>query len=723
MQERRAAEAAADQLRKQHDAEKQALQSELQGDMDVRLRKATAELAEERARSAQEKEALIGQHEDALAALRAESAAQHEELDAKWRVELEERTEEFEQRVAALEDELAARDETIAQLRAQLQKQTEDSELARAQLEQDLTENFESRITELERDMEDAQTRADKQHELDDRTIEVLRNQLEELKGNLEWSERQALEEREKERLERERAEQRLAEEARAKEAAEAKARSEAERLRLAEAAREEAEQRAFEETERMAREHAEREERLLKERESAYERERREAEEAERRRAEEDAWRLAEANRQLKGEGEEYDRLRPFREDICFWINSVLETDLVEDSLLREIADGVLLCQMAEAIDKAEEESRRVSLASSAASSVASLAEEEEEATPMRKGAARKKDPETPVRKVASGKARTPPSAKVDHGQTSKKSPEAPKVKKRLSVRHYQTPSSSIAAAAMAERPLVGIEYHPEATRGGVAAEQNLRAFLEWTHGLGLTDPDVFEVADVMQYKNARRVLFGLYDVARRTRGLPLPRFVWLERLAEMPPRKAMAGDSVDEAVNEVLMECVCQPRLSLRRVAAGKYVMVGSDSRKPLLVKATGRSVVVRVGGGWTPLRVFLLSSDPCRGDENMLHAREAFLANQRRLQSDMKVGRGGVGGWGGGVLRGDDGERLADLPSLSTPQVAKRDLSMHVGLFTTRPDAKLPKAGPRKPSVSSKTRAAPAKTKPARVPISRR
>ncbi len=34
------------------------------------------------------------------------------------------------------------------------------------------------------------------------------------------------------------------------------------------------------------------------------------------------------------------------------------------------------------------------------------------------------------------------------------------------------------------------------------------------------------------LQFRDERRVIYGLYDVARRTRQLRVPRLVWLERI-----------------------------------------------------------------------------------------------------------------------------------------------------------------------------------------------
>ena len=72
---------------------------------------------------------------------------------------------------------------------------------------------------------------------------------------------------------------------------------------------------------------------------------------------------------------------------------------------------------------------------------------------------------------------------------------------------------------------------------------------------------------------------------MARRFRTL-IPKFVAYERALHRPRNRTniKKDDPVDAAVNDILMECVCTPRLELTRIAQRKYMMSGS--RKPLLV-----------------------------------------------------------------------------------------------------------------------------------------
>jgi hypothetical protein len=52
-------------------------------------------------------------------------------------------------------------------------------------------------------------------------------------------------------------------------------------------------------------------------------------------------------------------------------------------------------------------------------------------------------------------------------------------------------------------------------------------------------------------------------------------------------------------------------------------------------------GKSVMVRVGGGWETLRELLRPLDPCRKDAAMLRFRALYENLQRSLEAD--IGRG--------------------------------------------------------------------------------
>ena len=73
---------------------------------------------------------------------------------------------------------------------------------------------------------------------------------------------------------------------------------------------------------------------------------------------------------------------------------------------------------------------------------------------------------------------------------------------------------------------------FEPSAKAGSTKARQNIQNFVEWARCLGLSSPDIFSVEDLTSMRDQRRIIFGLYDVARRTRMLRVPRLVWLERL-----------------------------------------------------------------------------------------------------------------------------------------------------------------------------------------------
>ena len=73
-------------------------------------------------------------------------------------------------------------------------------------------------------------------------------------------------------------------------------------------------------------------------------------------------------------------------------------------------------------------------------------------------------------------------------------------------------------------------------------------------------------------RYENPRRVIFGIYDVARRSRGT-VPTFVTLERVMYTPRvRKNVAeNDPIDIMVNDLLCECTCNPRIEMTRMSEG--------------------------------------------------------------------------------------------------------------------------------------------------------
>lgn len=186
-------------------------------------------------------------------------------------------------------------------------------------------------------------------------------------------------------------------------------------------------------------------------------------------------------------------------------------------------------------------------------------------------------------------------------------------KSRRRLPKYRYKPPEGqSVLAKYIKTRNLPYCAFEPKAKAGTQRGRQNVENFIAWARDLGLRDPDVFNADDLIRIKDARRVLWGLLDVARRTRRMRLPRTVWLERLKHLPPSKAVKGDALDKAVNDIANESINQPRLRVNRIAEGKYTF-GEDMVKPLLMRITAQSVVVRVGGGWKPLREYLQTHFP--------------------------------------------------------------------------------------------------------------
>jgi hypothetical protein len=76
--------------------------------------------------------------------------------------------------------------------------------------------------------------------------------------------------------------------------------------------------------------------------------------------------WRAAEAASRLAEEQAAQDATQPFRTDLCNWINGLCQPNersapLAQKTMIRQLADGVLLCKLACIIDKEEVALRRV--------------------------------------------------------------------------------------------------------------------------------------------------------------------------------------------------------------------------------------------------------------------------------------------------------------------------------------------------------------------------
>eukprot|EP00053_Salpingoeca_punica_P017349 m.167060 g.167060 ORF g.167060 m.167060 type:complete len:1410 (-) comp17186_c2_seq2:291-4520(-) len=619
-----------------------------------------------------------------LEALRAKYEATHATAEA-----MEARVRELEPRLQAATDAHANCDVRIAELEATvaaLEKQLEEQIGAGALLANDkemlllekeklllahtsereaLTDNLTTQHTaavdELNKALRALQAAADEQRTSDADLIAQLRARIKELEEQLAALQERlrALEaEQEADRLraqeEKDRADQRLreleearlAEEARLKRehdeqtrlraeqaAAEQRAREEEEAKRLAEAKRqadeaqaklrelEEAERARLAEIERKRLEEEEKarlaeEERLrqleLKKKQEEEARLKREAEEREAiaraQREEEERINSAETQRELR-------ELAPVMRDVTEWINVALNLDphIKPDNLLASLATGELLCELAAAIDDAEDTCR------GAESEGRELdAEGYDTVVPEGKGGPRTRPSVSSKPTTAKPAAAKPGVAKPGAAGAAKKGPP-----KKLGWNYTPPVGVSRLRDYIRGRTLLPPNFTRGVARGTDAARKNIANFVEWMQRLGLKNAlSVDDVAKVN--RNPRRVLYALLDIARRTRRFPLPSMIWMERRASYT-YEADPKDEVDKAVKDIFLECLCHPPIFVRRVSPGEYSF-GPDS-KPHLIRVVGKSINVRVGGGWDTLRNFLLTHDPCRENQQVQDAAKAY------------------------------------------------------------------------------------------------
>eukprot|EP00730_Choanoeca_flexa_P000927 TRINITY_DN10400_c0_g1_i2.p1 TRINITY_DN10400_c0_g1~~TRINITY_DN10400_c0_g1_i2.p1 ORF type:complete len:238 (+),score=39.30 TRINITY_DN10400_c0_g1_i2:3-716(+) len=183
---------------------------------------------------------------------------------------------------------------------------------------------------------------------------------------------------------------------------------------------------------------------------------------------------------------------------------------------------------------------------------------------------------------------------------------------RRRIPNYHYVPPEGeSVLAKYIKTRGIHYCRFEPLAKAGTDKARVNITNFIVWARELGLKDPDVFEVEDLTQLRDERRVLWGLMDVARRTRRIRVPRLVWLERMRYLKRTAPIKGDDLDAAVRKVVNRCINQPLYKVTRVGPAKYTF-GEDMTSPVLIRIVGKNVMVRVGGGWEVGGRSLLQTD---------------------------------------------------------------------------------------------------------------
>eukprot|EP01147_Barroeca_monosierra_P009165 gene9166-1457_t len=380
----------------------------------------------------------------------------------------------------------------------------------------------------------------------------------------------------------------------------------------------------AREDEERQARE-AEEIARLQREKE---EEEKRRQQEEEDRKAQEEHERmmiLLAADEQLQQMNRE---LQPIKDDLADWFNELLGSSLTEQSFFHDLQSGIFLCQLANIIDEHEEETRMFELEAAS--------KEKTKPTTRRGAVSRPITTSRPTSKVSS------PAKPQMMSHTNKQLPpghplsitrlSAPaaferirRKRRRVNPNPYNPRAGSPAdVESITHRNIEYCPFDQKAKAGTAKARQNVCNFIKWAQGLGLVHPDAFSPDDLLQLKDARRVISALYDIARRTRQLRVPRLVWLERLKHLQQPKVVKGDRLDEAVKRTVAKCINQPRILVKRIGDGKYTF-GEDMTKPLLMRMTDKNVLVRVGGGWQTLSKYLDTHFPA--DPKMKADKERF------------------------------------------------------------------------------------------------
>eukprot|EP00049_Salpingoeca_infusionum_P013382 m.250053 g.250053 ORF g.250053 m.250053 type:complete len:470 (-) comp15432_c1_seq12:400-1809(-) len=297
---------------------------------------------------------------------------------------------------------------------------------------------------------------------------------------------------------------------------------------------------------------------------------------------------------------------------DLSDWIKQLLGIQLPSnEEFIDQLSDGRILCALANYLEDFEDETRqRIADGLDTASSTSGS---------KTKGTAPRK-----ISPHCEKAMKVAPNAWKEsvrsHHRIPKYGYEPPELEKQIN-------------EFVKERQVVYCPFDTQAVKGTPGAAKNLEAFITWCRTLGISDPDVFSVNDVAHQQDIRRVLYGIMDVARRTRRVRVPRLVWLERLRYMKKHKPIKDDAMDAAVWKIREESMNQPRFPIKRLGENKY-MFGEDA-KPVVLRMAAKNIMVRVGGGWETLPRYLESR--FKADEKM----EEAEANYEVMRTDYRQG----------------------------------------------------------------------------------
>eukprot|EP00041_Stephanoeca_diplocostata_P021056 m.483300 g.483300 ORF g.483300 m.483300 type:complete len:567 (-) comp21726_c0_seq1:1718-3418(-) len=297
---------------------------------------------------------------------------------------------------------------------------------------------------------------------------------------------------------------------------------------------------------------------------------------------------------------------------DLSEWLNQVVPgARTAADTLLRDLASGVVLCNLAEQIDVAEGAYRKT-----------------EQGTADDKAAARRQKEET-QRLRAQQLPRPRRASKKDVMSAYKPHQAATLRGKFIRKRQLRTKLGHVR----------------NCVNGSSAARGNVELFVEWGAGLGLVQPLVFAIDDLCRYRDEGAVLRGLLDVARCARGMPLPLMVQFERKHYLPLH--YDKDALDYGVRRVLRDMVCG--IDVEKLGNGNYYLHAFPplARPSVLLLERGTKIVVRRGGGFEDLTTYLENVDPWRSNPAIKARLAQWRATQEELRTALREGAVNVDG----------------------------------------------------------------------------
>eukprot|EP00054_Salpingoeca_dolichothecata_P018215 m.111558 g.111558 ORF g.111558 m.111558 type:complete len:459 (-) comp22786_c0_seq3:142-1518(-) len=329
---------------------------------------------------------------------------------------------------------------------------------------------------------------------------------------------------------------------------------------------------------------------------------------------------------------------LAAFRQDLCDWINTILKLELKENTLIDSLSTGTILCQLAETIDEGEEKTREADRAfqDKARPSAVPL-------TPPRQSM-----PQSPDNKKKRAFRRThsslslfsprksttepvqqaaPTSPTPARASASKSEPKLRVKKRRFQEWEDTIPPTDDLVAKLEFRPLgIGDYCDEEMCPGCKAAERNCKAFVAWLQSS--FSYDAIEWEHLFYGYNQRKILFMLYDLARNTRWMPLPKIIVFERMPNAVFEGFDMGGVTDPELKELFRlvqkeasKCKCAPPLRVRyNSASGRFVIVRAGEPHVTKLYVSGKQARMRSGGGGMSLSQWLNHYDPCRRSNTM-------------------------------------------------------------------------------------------------------